>query len=299
MESGSRAVALGTFDGLHLAHQAVLRAARQFEGLTPAVLLFDTHPLACLGGEAPPGLLTGAARDRCLRERGLELLSVSFARLKDLPPARFFEDILVGELRAGALCCGYHFRCGRGAAGDASMLAEFCAARGMGLLVVPRMDYQDEPISSSRIRQALADGRARDAAAMLGRPFGYALPVVQGDRLGRTLGAPTLNQIFPPELVVPRFGVYVSQARTGGAWRPSVTNIGRRPSFASAQLRSETHILDFDGDLYGHEIPVRLLAYLRPERPFADLQDLAAQIARDRDGAARYFADNHGKLDCK
>jgi riboflavin kinase/FMN adenylyltransferase len=136
-------------------------------------------------------------------------------------------------------------------------------------------------VSSTRIREALGEGRLADANAMLGRPFGYAFTVTEGERIGRELGAPTLNQQFPPGFAVPKRGVYASQAFVEGAWRASVTNIGVRPCFGGAGLRSETHIMRFMGDLYGQRVPVRLLKYLRGERKFSSLEELKRQIERD------------------
>jgi riboflavin kinase/FMN adenylyltransferase len=116
---------------------------------------------------------------------------------------------------------------------------------------------------------------------MLGRPFGYAFPVEEGEHIGRTLGAPTLNQAFPAGFAVPRHGGYASQAYVEGQWRPGVTNIGTRPSFAGGALRSETHVLGYTGDLYGQCVPVRLLRFLRPEKKFTDLAQLKQQILTD------------------
>jgi riboflavin kinase/FMN adenylyltransferase len=143
------------------------------------------------------------------------------------------------------------------------------------------VEYKGEAVSSTRIRAELARGNLEDANAMLGRPFGYTLEVVEGEHIGRTLGAPTLNQRFPPGFAVPKYGVYASQAFAGGEWRASVTNIGVRPCFGGTQLQSETHILAFAGDLYGVRVPVRLLRYLRGERRFASLEELKEQIGKD------------------
>ncbi|MDR0531180.1 MAG: riboflavin biosynthesis protein RibF [Oscillospiraceae bacterium] len=277
-----RAIALGAFDGLHLAHMAVLRAAAAQPGCRAAVLLFPEHPEKLLAGQAPPRLLDDAQRDDILRGMGLELLFVPFDEIVQMPPEDFFCDILAGRFRAGALCCGYHYRFGRGGVGSAARLREMCDRSGIGLTIIPEMDYQGEPISSTRIREALARGRLSEANAMLGRAFGYVLPVVEGDRLGRTLGAPTLNQIFAPGFCVPRHGVYASEAFVEGRWQAAVSNIGQRPSFAASQLRSETHILGFEGDLYGQTVPVRLLRYLREERKFGSMEELKGQIALDK-----------------
>ncbi|MCL1952278.1 MAG: riboflavin biosynthesis protein RibF, partial [Oscillospiraceae bacterium] len=180
---------------------------------------------------------------------------------------------------------GYDYRFGAGALGDAEALRRLCGARGVSLHAIPEIDYKGAPVSSTRIRQALRDGSLEDANAMLGRPFGYAFPVEEGERVGRTLGFPTLNQAFPAGFAVPRRGVYASQAFVGEEWRPGVTNIGTRPSFAGDALRSETHVLGYEGDFYGQRVPVRLLRFLRPEIKFADTEALKRQIATDTQNA--------------
>ena len=280
-----RAIALGAFDGLHTAHRAVLEAAARQPGYVPAVLLFDEHPQRALAGLAPPRLLADGDRDALLRELGLEILYAKFHEVKSMSPGAFFGEVLLKRFGAGALCCGYDYRFGAGALGDAQTLRRLCGAHGVLLRAIAEIDYEGAPVSSTRIRQALREGDLEDANAMLGRPFGYAFPVEEGEQIGRTLGFPTLNQTFAPGFAVPRRGVYASQAFVERAWRPGVTNIGTRPSFAGEALKSETHVIGYKGELYGLRIPVRLLRFLRPERKFTDINDLKKQIAADTQNA--------------
>jgi riboflavin kinase/FMN adenylyltransferase len=282
--SAARAIALGAFDGLHTAHRTVLARAESLveaEGLVPSVLLFDSHPQQFLRGCAPPQLLTDGDRDEMLRSMGLEILTVPFQDVMSYEPRRFFSEILLGHFGARALCCGYHYRFGRQGAGDPSLLLRLCAERGIRLEVVPMVKYGNAPVSSTRIRACLAQGNLDDANAMLGRPFGYAFAVENGARIGHALGVPTLNQRFPPGFAVPKYGVYASQAFAEGKWRPSVTNIGVRPSFGGHEPRSETHIVGFSGVLYGRKVPVRLLRYVREERRFGTAEELSRQIRKD------------------
>lgn len=280
-----KSIALGVFDGLHAAHMAVLQEAGsrgQEAGFTPSAMLFPVHPAALLAGRAPPRLLMDEARDAMLRHMGLELLFVPFGEIHTLEPEVFVRDILVGRFGAGALACGYDYHFGKNAKGGAALLRALCDEYGLGFSVVPEMDYRGEAISSSRIRAALAEGNLADANAMLGRAFGYTLPVIEGGRIGRTLGAPTLNQMFQPGFCVPKHGVYQSETYIQNRWRPSVTNIGLRPSVdTQRRLRSETHVPGFAGDLYGREIAVRLLRFVREERAFGSLEELKEQIMRD------------------
>jgi len=287
-----RAIALGAFDGLHVAHAAVLRHAAQ-SALAPAVLLFDEHPLRYLKGSAPPRLLTDEDRDAMLRAMGLEILKISFEEIMRYAPRRFVEEILLERLAAGALYCGFDYHYGLRGTGDAGLLRQLCEEYGIALTVVPRVEYRGAAVSSTRIRDALAAGEVEDAGAMLGRPFGYAFEVAQGERVGRGLGAPTINQAFAPGFAVPRYGVYASQAFVEEQWWASVTNIGLRPTRADRllQARSETHIIGFAGDLYGQRVPVRLLRFLRPERKFGSLEELREQIGRDV-AAGRQLTDS-------
>jgi len=277
----TRAIALGAFDGLHTAHTAVLEAAARQEDHVPAVLLFDQHPQQALTGLAPPRLLTDEEREFRLRELGLEILCAKFCEIMSLSPSEFFEEILLKRFSAGALCCGYDYSFGAGALGHVDELRALCEARGVLLRTTPEIDYKGAPVSSTRIRRALEEGNLDDANAMLGRAFGYAFPVERGRQVGRTLGAPTINQTFPAGFAVPRYGVYASQAFVEDRWLPSVTNIGIRPCFGGGKLCSETHILNFEGDLYGRRVPVRLLRFLRPELKFGSIEDLKKQIAVD------------------
>ena len=286
----TRAIALGAFDGLHTAHMAVLEAAARQQGNhTPAVLLFDQHPQQALTGRAPPRLLTDEDRDEMLRGLGLEILHAKFHEIMGMPPGAFFGEILLGRFNAGALCCGYDYSFGAGALGHVEELRQLCGTHGVALETTPEIDYRGAPVSSTRILQALAEGSLDDANAMLGRPFGYAFVVERGRQVGRTLGAPTLNQAFPAGFAVPRYGVYASRAFVEGQWRPSVTNIGTRPCFEGDELRSETHIINFEGDLYGQRVPVRLLRFLRPERKFISIEELKNQIAQDISGTPHAF----------
>ncbi|MCL2532263.1 MAG: riboflavin biosynthesis protein RibF [Oscillospiraceae bacterium] len=274
-------IALGSFDGLHAAHRAVLRGAT-------AVLLFSEHPQVTLKGQAPLQLLTNEERAARLQAAGLALLHVDFAELAALPPAQFIA-LLRERYGAMGLRCGHNFRFGANAAGDITLLHELCTAHNMTLSIVPRIVYCGETVSSTRIRAALQQGEIAQVNAMLGRVFGYHFPVEHGQRLGRVLGAPTLNQHFTPGYCVPKAGVYASRAFVDGKWWPTVTNIGLRPTVIEhseatephRRCRSETHIPGFAGDLYGRRVPVRLLRYVREERKFADVDELKAQIERD------------------
>lgn len=277
------AVALGFFDGLHTAHRRVLEsaAAQRENGLLPCVLLFDDHPQHVLNGKQVPKLLQNEKRDAIIREMGLTAVGCSFARIRDFSPRAFVETVLLGELNAAFVSCGYNYRFGKNGAGDAAALQALCAEHGMEVSVCPEMDANGEPVSSTAIRRLLEDGEPEQAAKLLGRPFSFASEVIEGDRRGRLLGTPTVNQRLPEDLVIPKYGVYVSKVTFGGETRTGVTNVGARPTFHAGEVRSETYILDYSGDLYGQTVETALIKYLRPVMAFDSAEALKAQIAED------------------
>ena len=293
-EQNRPALALGYFDGLHIAHKKVLDTvlAQSEQGLVPAVLLFDEAPAEVLRGVPVPRLITEAERDARLADMGLAAVNVSFRGLMSLSPERFVKEILFERLNCAFVCCGYNYRFGKEGAGDAKTLRAECAKYGITTHVCKQVRFSGRTVSSTAIRAALSAGDVVLAAGMLGRPFGFASPVVSGDRRGRTLGTPTINQVIPSALVMPLFGVYASVAEFGGKRYPAVTNIGSRPTFSGESARSETFILDFCGDLYGQTVRLELVRFLRPEKRFPDAGALKAQIALDAQAAAEVIKES-------
>lgn len=283
------AVALGFFDGLHAGHAAVIGravAAAGEGGLLAAVFTFSMAD-AAQTKTADGVLATEAEKFSALERCGIELvLSPPFSEFRDMQPQVFVDEVLAGKLNAAVVCCGFDFRFGKRAGAGVKELGELCAARGIALHVIDPVGDGQGKISSTRIRALLAQGDAQAAEQLLGRPFGYALPVVHGKKLGRDLGRPTINQRLPENFVPVRRGVYASLTTVDNVRRPSVTNIGIRPTVDSgAAVNSETHILDFSGDLYGTSPRVELLAFLRDEIKFDTLEALQAQIRADADAA--------------
>ena len=160
-----------------------------------------------------------------------------------------------------------------------------CAEREIKITIVDAVEFEDEPVSSSRIRKAIADGDMKSAQLMLGRYFSYDFPVMHGDKRGRILGSPTINQFFTEDFTVPEFGVYASFTKVHGEIYPSVTNIGIRPTIGNSEKRSETHIIGFEGDVYGERPEVFLVEKIRGEMQFSSLEELSNRIAKDREMA--------------
>lgn len=285
-EARGATVALGNFDGVHLGHHAVLRAAHAARPDLPlAALTFEPHPREHFRPDDPPFRLTLLhAKAAALHAAGA---TVVFALPFDdafaaMSAEAFVEEVLHRGLGARHLACGPDFAFGHRRGGDVAFLAREAEKRGMGLSVVPPVLQDGEAISSSRIRRLLQDGYPERAAEKLGRPWEIRGTVVHGDKLGRVLGWPTAN-IWIGRHLEPARGVYaVTVALPDGREAKGVANVGRRPTLGGdPETRLETFIFDFEGDLYGQEIGVRLVRFLRPDAKFAGLEELKAAIAQD------------------
>jgi riboflavin kinase/FMN adenylyltransferase len=279
-------VALGNFDGVHRGHAAVLAAAHAARPDAPrALLTFEPHPREVFRPDDPPFRLTlPAAKARALAALGVQaMVALPFDRaFSELPAETFFDQVLHRGLGAAHLACGPDFAFGHRRGGDVALLARLAEAAGIGLTVVPPLADAQGPLSSTRIRRLLQDGYPDRAAAELGRDWEIEGVVAHGEKRGRTIGFPTANLALGRHLE-PARGVYaVRTTLADGTVVPGVANIGRRPTVASGlETRLEAHLFDFAGDLYGQTIRVALHAFLRPERRFAGLDELTAQIAED------------------
>ena len=279
-------VALGNMDGVHLGHAAVLRAAHAARPDLPrAALTFEPHPREHFRPQDPPFRLTLLpAKAGALADAGAAFVFAlpfddAFAAM---PAEAFVEEVLHKGLGAKHLACGPDFAFGHRRGGDVAFLAREAEKRGMGLTVVPPLLHDGEAVSSTRIRRLLQDGYPERAAEKLGRPWEIRGTVVHGDKLGRVLGWPTANMWLGRHLE-PAHGVYaVTIALPNGSEAKGVANVGRRPTLGGdPETRLETFIFDFSGDLYGQEIGVRLVHFLRPDAKFAGLEELKVAIAED------------------
>ncbi len=288
-------IALGTFDGLHIGHKAVITSEKS-EYERKIALMFREHPQITLTGKHPGLLITPEKEKSLLREWGTEPEYIDFKEISTLSPEEFVDKILAEKYNAASLACGFNYRFGKDAKGDASTLKKLCAEREIKLTVIEEIDYNGEAISSTRIRKALSDGDVKSANAMLGRAFSYDFEVKHGDERGRILGSPTINQFFMKDFAVPQFGVYASFTVIDGKKYASVTNIGIRPTIGNSEKRSETNIINFDGDLYGKHPEVFIIEKLRGETTFNSLDALSTQIAKDREKATALLRGNENGI---
>ena len=288
------AVALGNFDGVHLGHRKVISLALEEvpNGLVPTVLTFSANPLEALGGESGGKILSREEKIRVLGELGVEqLYLLDFETVRNFSAEEFVRNILGGTLRAKKACCGFNFTFGRGGTAGSEALCQLCAEEGIRTEVADAVMAGGTPVSSTRIRGLIENGRVEEAADLLGRTFSYESLVLHGRQLGRQLGTPTLNQAAPEGFVLPRFGVYVSKVTLpGGAQYAGVTNVGVKPTVGSDAVWVETWMPDYKGtELYGKTVRTELLRFLRPERRFAGLDELREAIRRDGAKAREFY----------
>ncbi|MCM1334979.1 MAG: riboflavin biosynthesis protein RibF [Bacteroides sp.] len=287
------AVALGFFDGLHLGHIAVVERALFRAGggrgektaLSSVVFTFnDKTALPKFREKRGSSIITFEQKAALFDEVGVDCLyAPDFGEVKDFSARAFVEDILRERLRAAYVVCGYDFRFGKGGEGDPSLLSALCREGGIECEIVPPVRVDGEIVSSTEIRRLIRLGEIERANRFLGYELSYALPVIKGNALGRTIGFPTINQKIPDEMVRPKNGVYKSWAVVGGRTYRAVTNIGVKPTVSdSGEILMETHIVGFSGDLYGETVKVALRGYLREEIKFASVEALKARLAYDR-----------------
>ncbi len=274
-------VVLGTFDGVHPGHRALLTAAKEL-GAPVLVYTFARAP------KGAPLLTLPEDRKALLCACGADdVIFEDFASVKELSPEAFVRDVLVGRLGAGQAVCGFDYRFGRMAAGDPAMLRELMARQRGTVRTVSEVDYAGCAISSTKIRALLEEGEAAEAASWLGRPFFYHLPVAWGKQIGRTIGIPTANMRIPSDMVRMARGVYATVGEVEGKRYAAVSSIGYRPTVNADvnDITCETHLMGFAGDLYEKRLKIHFLARMREERRFDGLDALKAQIALDMEQA--------------
>jgi riboflavin kinase / FMN adenylyltransferase len=288
---------VGTFDGVHLGHQEIVRqlaAEAHRLGYPAVVLTFFPHPAVVLGKRSDPFYITTPEeRADLLGKFGADIvITLPFDRQMAETSAHDFISRLETHLGMRHLVIGQDFALGKNREGNAGRLAELGNEFGYSLEVFPPIEMDGEIVSSSRIRAALSGGDIDLVTRLLGRPFAVTGQVVPGDGRGHTIGIPTANLNLWAERAIPKAGVYVSQATINGQTWGAVTNVGVRPTFETELVppRVETHLLDFDSDLYGQDLRLSFLRRLRDEQRFPDIQALVNQIHADIRTAREWLA---------
>jgi len=287
-------VTVGNFDGMHLAHQMLLRRVvetARLQGAVATAITFEPHPIKFLAPGRAPRLLTPLERKISLLEKeGLDLLVVlPFTReLSHLSPLEFVRHVLVNPLRAVSVLVGPSFRFGYRQSGDIEVLKELARQEGFQLSILPLLEVRGYQVSSTRIRELIAVGQVHVANRLLGRPFSTYGPIVAGVGVGHKHTVPTLN-LAPIEEQIPKIGVYVSRTILGNTEHDSVTNVGYRPTFGTNNLTIETHLLNYTGDVPESEMEIVYLYRLRDEMKFQNPAILKVQILEDTRRATKFF----------
>ena len=299
------AVALGNFDGVHLGHQKLIsnavKCARD-RGLKAAVFTFSNHPKDLLPtAKKVKSILYKHEKEQIIESLGLDyLFNIPFTEeIMVMDPDRFIREILLDRFHMKAAFCGFNYRFGKNASGTPALLEN--AGKGYGFTVDEMEPFMIDGniVSSSLIRTMIASGQVERCQKYMGRNYEIGGEVVVGNKLGRTLGFPTSNLVIDETMVTPPNGVYITYCDYNGVRYPSVTNVGHKPTIGEYEKNVETHIFDFDRELYGKKIVVEFLKKTRDEVKFDDIQDLSDQIVRDCREAKAFHEKLRSESACK
>lgn len=289
--------ALGTFDGVHCGHQRVISnaiaEARAHDAVT-VVVTFSEHPLTILCPEAvPKRVLSSDIMDEILESLKVDYILRLPMNLDifNMSPDEFL-DALCYNIDVVGIAIGTNFTFGAKGVGNPKLMRERLCEKGIHIIVEPLLSTKEGPICSTNIRKAIEKGHMEQATAWLGRPYQFRGIVIKGDQRGRTLGFPTINFLLPNEMAIPPDGVYANRVCIDGIWYDGVGNIGDNPTFKNQYHRCEVHVFDFDQDVYGKEVTVQFISYIRGEVKFNNLQELIDQMKIDEETAIRILRNN-------
>lgn len=279
-------VVLGCFDGVHEGHRQVLRAgveAAKKLNCRTAVLTFDKPVRAFFAPESVSLISSDDSKLRFFEELGISVcVSLPLtSEILSIDAQDFIEEIVIKKLGAVHVCCGYNYTFGKGARGNAVMLEEICKKHGIGISVVPEYRVDGLSVSSSEIRSLISGGDVKTAAALLGYPYSITSDVVSGQHLARKLGFPTVNVLPEKDMLLPKNGVYLTKTSFDGFSYYGITNVGIRPTVDTGILCAETHMFDFEGDVYGKRITTEFIEFVRSEKKFSSIEEMAAQVRAD------------------
>ncbi len=282
------AFALGMFDGVHMGHRRIISAAKNIStelGISTSVLIFSSSP------HGAAELLPLEDRLSQLHSAGVDYTYIyDFDELRNLSADEFVTDVLCNRLGARALAAGYNYRFGKGGEGDSEKLISLAKKNGITAHICERVEAFGDTVSSTRIRKLLKAGDIESANALLTYPYYLRAPVLHGKELGRKLGLPTINQAISPSRTPMARGIYYTKTEIDGTEYISVSNLGERPTVENgAEVNLETHILGFDGDLYGKTVTVRFFGRGREEMRFDSIEELRAAVMLDCESAREFF----------
>ena len=301
MPNSKRAIALGFFDGVHIGHAALLERTKRRAaeiGAIPSVLSFDVHPDTLVFHKDVPLINSAIGREEIIRRCfGIDnVVFIHFNQHVMHMPWQDFADSVIDELQAAWIVVGHDFSFGWRGEGRPDRLCEYAESRGVGCDVIEAVTLDGRVVSSTYIRTLIERGDMEEAARFLGHPHTLADTVHSGYHLGSKLGAPTINMFFPDGVLVPRYGVYAARVfLENGESYMAVTNVGVRPTVSEGNRVSvESHLLDYEGNLYGRQARLEFHALLREEIRFDSMEALSAQIRRDAEAARAWFAAHPG-----
>lgn len=281
------AVALGFFDGVHLAHREIISATvteAQRRGLTSCVFTFSSEEGAIK--RSAKRIYSTEEKLRLIETLGADAAVIAdFGAISEKSAENFVLSVLAEDLKCKLALCGYNFRFGKNASGNSELLGRLMQKTGGEAIVFNEFTHEGKALSSSAVREALARGDVSAASRMLGAPYRLSGRVEHGLGQGRTFGIPTVNIDLPESRVAPRLGVYRALTEIGGRVYTAVTNVGVCPTFGSRSVHAEAHIVDFSGDLYGRELRIFFMEFLREEKSFPDKESLLKQIRLDTETA--------------
>lgn len=290
-----KVMALGFFDGIHIGHAAlmnmIIKRAQEYDA-EPAVLTFDVHPDSLVFKKNVPLINSADDRERILsRCFGIDdVVVVHFSQSVMHMDWKVFIDELIDDMDLCHIVVGHDFKFGYKGLGTAEKLKEYCAQRGVGCDIIPPVCKDGVIVSSTLIRGLIESGEIEKANEYLGRPHTLTDVVRSGYHLGTQMGTPTINMRFPDGVIIPRHGVYAAKAYVDGEEYMSVTNVGVRPTVSEdGGVNVESFLLNFTGNLYGRLVRLDFYKFMRPERKFDDIDELAAQIKHDAESAREYF----------
>lgn len=292
--AGPCVLVLGMFDGVHRGHQALLMEGdrlRKKYRVPLNVYTFEPHPLERIRPDlAPPLLSTLPERAALMAGFGVDALCVAdfTPDMRDQTPEEYLAEVMQ-RYQPRAVVCGFNFTFGAGGRGNGEMLKQWGEEHGVEISIVENVRIGGETVSSTRIRNLLKNGDVREAARLMGHPYTLCGPVILGRQIGRQLGWPTANVHFPKKRVLPAWGVYACWLQTNEKTYRAVVNVGEHPTLPGGGVTAEAHVLDCSDDFYGKRVRLVFLKALRRERTFENASELAEQIRRDTEEAARFF----------